>query len=237
MQTGRLVPGLRLLEEMKTKILGLMLSLAGLILGYSQGFINLDFESARIIPDVASGYYPYAIAVSNAVPGWSVFGSTQGDITYNDPAVGSSWVFLLASNGWAISGNYSIALQGGFSPYPATISQTGLVPLGTESLFFEAQSSAHATSLIVSLGGQQLNISTVATGPNYTLYGADITAFAGQNDELMFSAPSTGVNNWNIDNIQFSSSAVPEPGEFSLAALGILLLGFRCRQKGSLLPV
>jgi len=199
--------------------------------GYAQGFVNLDFESAKIISDSASGYYPYGIAISNALPGWSVNGFTQGDITYNDPSVGSTFVTLWATNGAQISDKYSVLLTGGLSPFPATISQIGQVPALTESLFFEAQPGF--STLQVSLGGQNLSFFAIGAASNYTLYGASVSAFAGQTEQLIFSAinVSSGLNNWTIDNIQFSSSPVPEPATLGLAALGTgLFAGLRRRQ-------
>jgi hypothetical protein len=191
---------------------------------FSQGFINLDFESANIIPVLGSPIYPYEIAISDALPGWAVNGTTQGDMTYNDPSLGATSVNLWASNGSQISGNYSVLLTGGLSPFPATISQTGLVPAGSESLTFEAQ--AGSSSLVVSLGGQDLSYFAIGSGPNYTLYGADVSAFAGQSEQLIFSAlnVSSGLNNWNLDNIQFSALPVPEPSSFGLFALGGLFV-------------
>lgn len=197
---------------------------------FSQGFINLDFESARIIPIVGDPNYPNAVAITNAVPGWSVFGTTNGNMLYNNPSIGTTSVILLATNG-VISGNYSIQLEGMLSFFPATISQTGLVPVGTESIFFEAQSFSGSTTILVSLGGQNLSFSAVGTGANYTLYGADVSGFAGQVEQLMFSAPSTGQNIWNIDNIQFSSTTVPEPSALALVALGSLLFGWQHRKN------
>ncbi len=78
-----------------------------------------------------------------------------------------------------------------------------------------------------------LPFNAIGTGPNYTLFGTDISAFAGQTEQLMFSAlnVSSGINAWDIDNIQFSSTAVPEPSEFAFTALGIMIVGFRKRQK------
>jgi hypothetical protein len=214
----------------KVSILGTLLLIVGQT-AFSQGFINLNFESATIIPDPNGEYYPYSIAIINALPGWAVNGSTQGDITYNDPALGSSWVNLWATNGQQLSGNYSVLLQGGLGP-GADISQTGLVPVSSTSILFEAEPGAEtaAGSLLVSLGGQDLSYIAVGTGPNYTLYGANVSAFAGQTEELMFFAESGG-NNWNIDNIQFSSSPVPEPGALALSALGYLSLALRGWRK------
>ena len=201
---------------------------------FSQGFVNLDFESAHIVPITGSPNYPYDIETSYAVPGWTVLigGNSVSQITYNDPALGSTFVTLWATNGAQISGNYSVLLQGGLTASSASISQTGLVPIAAESLLFEAQQTGAGT-LRVSLGGQNLSFIPVFGGPNYTFYGADISAFAGQTEQLIFSAleVSTYANNWNIDNIQFSSSSIPEPSVFGLLALGGLFLGLRRWRK------
>jgi hypothetical protein len=200
--------------------------------GFSQGFVNLDFESAKVIPLTTGGFFPpYSVATTNAVPGWSVYygSSQQSQITYNDPALGSTFTWLVATNGLQISGNFSVQLQGGGTFPSASISQTGLVPNGTASLQFEAQSSLAAIpgSLLVSLGGQNIPFFALSTGPNYTLFGGDVSAFAGQIAQLTFSALQGGANNWTLDNIQFSPSAVPEPSTLALGALVTLLLGFR----------
>lgn len=213
----------------KSIIMGMLLLISKQA-GFSQGFVNLDFESAKIIAIAGDPNYPYAIAITNGVPGWAVFGTTNGAMLYNLGSIGTTFAILLATNG-AISGNYSFQLEGMLSVFPATISQTGLVPVGTESLLFEAQSFSGSTSLVVSLGGQNLSISALSIGANYTLYGADVSAFAGQSKELMFSAPSTGQNIWTIDNIQFSPTTVPEPSVLGLSALGCMLLVWRRLEK------
>jgi hypothetical protein len=203
--------------------------------GASQGFVNLNFESARIIPlTTGANFPPYSVAVTNAVPGWSVFFGTNqvNQITYNDPALGSTFATLWATNGAQISGNFSLLLQGGLTDTSATISQTGLVPLSAASMLFEAQPTfgASAGSLIALLGGQPLNFFVISANANYTLYGADVTAYAGQVAQLSFSALHGNRNNWNIDNIQFSTSPIPEPGTFALAGIGGLVLAWRCRK-------
>ncbi len=209
------------------------LLLASACLAFSQGFANLDFESAQVIPlTQGADYPPYSIATTNALPGWAVYlGSSQQSQITDTPALGSTWVFLIATNG-ALSGNFSVGLQGGSTYSSASISQTGLVPVGTESLQFEAQSSLAAIpgSLVVSLGGQNILFSALSADSNYTLYGGNISpAFAGQTETLTFSALESiyGANNWDIDNIQFSSIPTPEPSTVGLFALGGLLLGYR----------
>jgi len=202
--------------------------------GQAQGFINLNFESARIVPIPDGEYGAYSIATTNALPGWTVYygSSQQSQITYNDPAIGSTFVTLYATNGQQLSGNYSVLLQGGQSASAASISQTGLVPSSAESLLFEGQQTGVGT-LQVSLGSQDLSLFAISNALNYTLYGVDISTFAGQTEQLMFSALEnpTGYNNWNIDNIQFSSSPIPEPSAIGLSALGGLLLAWRHRRK------
>ncbi|MCX6929773.1 MAG: PEP-CTERM sorting domain-containing protein [Verrucomicrobia bacterium] len=84
---------------------------------------------------------------------------------------------------------------------------------------------------MVSLGGVDLPYSPISAGANYTLYGADISAFAGQLEQLMFTALPGGNNYWTLDDIQFSTQLVPEPGVFGLAALGALFLGWRVRRR------
>jgi hypothetical protein len=209
-----------------------ILIFAALLVGscecFSQGFINLDFESAKIIRDPDSPYYPYGIASTNALPGWTVYigSSPASAITFNAPAIESTWVMLWATNGAQIAGNYSVFLQGGISDSSATISQTGLVPASAVSLLFEAQAGQNI--LQVSLGGQNLFFLPIGTGSNYTLYGASLpTGIAGQTESLSFAALQGLHNDWNIDNIQFSTTAVPEPSQFGLVTLSGLFLGLR----------
>jgi hypothetical protein len=226
---------------MKASITKIVLIIITLLIregiGFCQGFVDLDFESAQIIPYTSSPI-PNAIAVSNALPGWSVYFGTsqQMVINYNDPATGSTWVSLMATNGGQISGNYSVLLQGGGTASAAIITQTGVVPVDTKSLLFEAEPGpvVAAGSLVVSLGGQNIMFSALSTGSNYTLYGGNIPlAFAGQSEQLTFSAleqSGLNVNNWTVDDIQFSPSVVPEPGVAGLLGLGSLLFGL-CRWK------
>src|SRR5580658_4481856 len=97
------------LNMIKLGIVGILL-FSPARLCFSQGFINLDFESARIIPlTVGADDPPYSVATTNALPGWAVFinGSQLSQITYNDPAIGSPFVTLWATNGQQISGKYS----------------------------------------------------------------------------------------------------------------------------------
>lgn len=202
----------------------------------SQGFVNLNFEDATIVPDPSSPYYPNAVYASDAIPGWTATGFIgPNDILYNSASLGSTSVSILGTSGTppALDGNFSIYLYGGVTAASASISQTAVVPVSAASLLFEAQQGGTGI-LQVSLGGQNISFSALSTGSNYTLYGGNIpSAFDNQSEQLMFSALEGENNFWNVDDIQFSPSAVPEPSEFALGALGALLLGFR-RWKNSL---
>ena len=66
----------------------------------------------------------------------------------------------------------------------------------------------------------------------------DVSAFAGSIATLAFECEATtgstfpaNENYFNLDDIQFSAQAIPEPSEILLAALGALFLGFRRRSR------
>jgi hypothetical protein len=86
--------------------------------------------------------------------------------------------------------------------------------------------------LLVTLGGQNISFSAISVGSNYTSYGGNIPlALAGQLEQLTFSTPPySGNNAWEIDDIQFSSSSVPEPDAFSLLAVSVLFVYLASKQ-------
>jgi hypothetical protein len=190
-------------------------------------FENLDFEAANI----QQSQTPGQVSSLDALPGWSVYlGANQQTLVgYNSVALGSTWVTLQGTNAPfgiynSIEGNFSLLLQGGGTAPCAAIAQTGLVPANAQSLNFQAQ--AGGGTLVVSVGGQIVPFFATAAGPNYSWYGADVSAFAGQTVELRFSALQ-GLNDWNLDTIRFSPVPIPEPGTLALFAIGALLLGWR----------
>src|SRR5882724_5781885 len=134
-------------------------------------FQNLNFEAATIPQTQAFG----PVNVTAALPNWSVFlGTFQlTQVLFNDEDLGTTSVSLLGTNGTigikSIQGGFSVLLQGGVTATDASISQTGLVPALTESIMFKAQPGFGL--LDVSLGGQNILVLTLATTPNYTLYG------------------------------------------------------------------
>src|SRR5579885_1899630 len=188
-------------------------------------FQNLDFESARVV--FTNGLS--AIVVSNAFPNWSVFVGTNQLAVLPLDIGGMPPVELLYSNAHYVpNGNFAVALQdssfGSTLPAasgPGSISQTGLVPTDAESLLFAMVPFGEGIS--VSLGGQNLSYIAISNlvnsaGLNYTVYGANISAFAGQTETLTFTAFSGEAG--YLDDIQFSSQPVPEPGMLSLIRFG-----------------
>ncbi len=151
-----------------------------------QNFTDLNFESAKIIPVSTNADGSVNIASTNALPGWSAFVGTNQlfEIAYNPSGAFYHPIALSGSNAAVIIGNFDVSIG-----YNVAISQTGLVPSGTESLLFDATSS----SFLVSLGGQSLSFMAISNalnsyGYSYTIYGAGISAFARQVETSTFSA-------------------------------------------------
>jgi hypothetical protein len=55
---------------------------------------------------------------------------------------------------------------------------------------------------------------------NYTIFGGNISEWAGQTEQLTFSS---SFQNFLIDDISFSTQAVPEPSPLALTGVGGLL--------------
>jgi len=219
--------------------LALLLSAASAL---GQGsFQNLDFESAHI----PSGTQPLAeLSFSAALPGWSGTYSNSGgtspatSVVYDGMSLGGPMMAIIDTlnlGAKPLQGNYSPYLFGGVIP-PAqpttmTISQTGLVPLGTTAILMDVQAQNGFTA---SLGGQPVNMVPVGGGTSFTEYSGDISAFAGQTAQLSTTVPSSPIGDINpngllIDDIRFV--IVPEPSICALSALGVLLLS-RCIRGG-----
>ena len=126
----------------------------------------------------------------------------------------------------ALWGEYNPS-QNGTATNSAAIGQTGQIPLSTQSLTF----LGNISDMQITFNGQPLNFLVTGSTANYNIYTADISAYAGQTGLLLFTAPYFGDGYIGgtpmIDNIQFSTTAVPEPGTLAVAALGTLLLGSR----------
>jgi hypothetical protein len=212
-------------------------------------FQNLDFESANPVPIVGSQYYPYAVTPASALPGWS--GSIDGVpvslVFLNDYALGTASIDIFGP-GWnsvnpgIIDGNYTVMLQAGANPQGgsagvnASLSQNGTIPANAMSLEFEAWSMIANATLSVSFAGNSLSPVGLSSGvspsgQSYTLYGADISAYAGQSGQLQFTDvySGQGLNGIELDDITFST--IPEPSTLALLFMGGMAFGVRSWRK------
>ncbi|MEO5803321.1 MAG: PEP-CTERM sorting domain-containing protein [Verrucomicrobiota bacterium] len=193
--------------------------------GFSQGsFFNLNFESP-VLPLMRDE--EFMVPITNGLPGWIGYidGNQVPRVGFNTIALDSSFISLHSSASpifQPLQGSYSVYLQGGrFSSVSAAIGQTGLVPQTAQSLLFSTVSSG---SLQVTFSGLIIPMVLVSNGPNFSVMGGDISAFAGQTGELRFTA-FNGVGSGLIDAIRFSTSPVPEPSTLALTGIGALLFG------------
>jgi hypothetical protein len=209
----------------KSLYIGCVLFVCFGITAPAQSFLNLNFEQASPV-SAGEPFNPYAVTVSSALPDWSVSygGVPQTEINYNALSTGATAVALVGPGNSPLDGNYSVVLTGGVTSSGASISQTGLIPSGTQTLEFELQLGA-ASSLEVLVGTQNVPYTLLATGPNYILLGANISAWANQTEQLTFFAPeSTQLIDYEIDDISFSPTALtPEPNPLFLSGLGGIL--------------
>jgi len=199
----------------------------------AQGFVNLNFESANV-----SGFQPESIVpISSALPGWSGFYGSDptSQVLYDVISLDAAMISLIDNNALffgPLQGNYSAFLFGGTDGVSSSISQTGTIPIGTESLRMDAWS--YGASPIVAINGQPINMVPLQTFANYTLYGGDISSYSGL-VTLSFTEPppltvTGGASQFELDNILFSTTVLtPEPGIVALTAIGGLLFGARKR--------
>ncbi len=218
------------IKQFLTLVFALALPLA--VMGQGT-FQNLDFEAATFPQSQPSGF----VSSTSALPSWTVYLGTvqQGQVTFNNPSAGSTWVSLLGTPAGpfpysTIEGNFSVLLQGGVTAPNATVGQTGLIPITAQSVRFKAKPGTGA--LLITFGGVSIPFVSLSATANYALYGGDISAFAGQSGDLRFSAlnqGASGPNDWNLDSIVFSNQQIPEPGTFGMFGLGVLIFGCRSR--------
>jgi hypothetical protein len=214
-------------------------------LGYTtalcaQAFQNLDFEDATLSP-VPAGQYGGLVPVTDAFPHWTGYlGANQvTQVLQNNSTLGDASIDIFGPDwpyGGIIQGQYTALLQCGGNPFThdssdlldASLAQVGLVPVGAKSIQLEVSPWLGA-SFAVSFDGQALSLSPVGSGPTYTLYGGDISAFAGQVGELRLTTLSTATAPYSgvyFDAITFSPDAIPEPSCLSLVLVGVACLAF-----------
>jgi hypothetical protein len=216
---------------MKTSSISTLATLCITTVACSQGFINLDFEQAVVVPtEPTYGFLDWSLAV----PGW---GPSMSPLYYGQGHLGVEPLYLLmdsTSPVWApgtqLAGNYSLAFasgHGGNDPsgpwLNVGIVQSGFVPNSTQSIRLLATGPFE-----VFLGG--VGIPMLSLGG--ISYGGDVSGFAGTTAQLVIGN-SANVNDytWSIvDNILFSPAPIPEPSKVVLLLFGAPLLGWRWRR-------
>jgi hypothetical protein len=195
----------------------------------AQGFLNRNFDTTTL----TTVHFPGGDRYTATIPGWAwnTPNYVDGDpnsVALNDIALDAPAVTLQGTSSPffpALQGGYSVLLQGGTmagglvtgNTNGASVYQTGQIPSTSLSLTYLGSGS-----LQVAFNGQILPSVAISNAAAYTVWGVDISAYAGQSGELRFTSPwlAHGV----LDDIRFSSTAIPEPETFSLACLGLLCL-------------
>jgi hypothetical protein len=224
---------------MKTKrfYILLALNLAPAATAMAQGtFQDLDFEAANV-----TGYQPnFPVPTSSALPGWqtSIGTSPTSSVSLDGASESGAEISIFNNNPTygttPIEGNYSVILFGGAvlpdSLESASISQTGTVPSGTQSIEFDG--NVAGAPFVVTLGGETIDMVPLHSFVNYELWGGNISpAMAGQSETLTFTEPppaGTPPSEFQLDDIMFSPTSVittPEPDALTLMSVGGLLFG------------
>ncbi len=210
---------------MKTRLISLIVLSTSIRVSFSQGtFQNLDFEAANVAGTQINSLVPTA----SAFPGWQTFeGTTEiSSVVYDGISTGAFEISIVdTKGGLPIQGNYSAYLFSSLGT-TTTLSQTGLVPAGTESIQMDAYEALG--SFTVTLAGQTVNLVPLQTFPNFTLYGGNISAWSGDNAALSITEnlptnPGIYPDELELDNITFSTQVIPEPAPVVLTGIGGLL--------------
>ena len=184
-------------------------------------FQNLDFEAANL-PSIPTNQFGGFVPISQAMPGWTGYlgGESTSQVLQNNVSTGAAEIsiygphFAIGLYG-IIDGKYTAVLEsGGSAVYlPATLSQVGIIPVGTESL--QMKVGPGETGFTVTLGGQSLSMVPLQFTPFYTIYGGSVpVGVAGQGVVLSITClplPTNPYNTLTLDDITFSASPVPEP--------------------------
>jgi hypothetical protein len=215
-----------------------LLNLALCFLVSAQGtFQNLDFEQAGMyLTPIPAGLTGGEVPIANGLPGWAGYFGTvqQTQVLQNNLTTGAASIDILGPNFNAdiIDGSFSAVLQAGLvfggSFVNATIAQSETIPASVQSLEFKASGGG---VLSVSFAGNTLTLFPLSTGSGtsaqYTLYGANVAPYAGENGQLSISST---LGTAELDDIGFSSNAVPEPSPFVLSGIaGLLFAAYRRR--------
>ena len=146
---------------------------------------------------------------------------------YDDVALDSAAVGIQSStspylpSGFLV-GQYCLSLQYGVVDYgfgAASIAQTAQLPADAQSIQFRG-----TYPFTVSFDGTIVPLIVLSSQTGYSVYGGDISQFAGRTGELLI----TSYTHFSyLDAIQFSTQTVPEPSSLVLFMIGFGLLYYR----------
>jgi hypothetical protein len=194
-------------------------------------FQDLDFSSGAVV------YYPgnpgLGIEAGPALPGWtaSIGGVDQSTILYDVYTGSCACVTLIGPTTPFGPGTYELYLVGLFTQ-TAAIQQTGIVPLGANTIQFQSQ--YYPLNVVnpfvnvsdgLTINGQPVSLTAIGMQNNVWTYAGNISQFAGRTATIEFYASDPiGFGSWNLNDIIFSSQSIPEPGTVALAGLGGLAM-------------
>lgn len=203
----------------------------------AQGFVNLDFESARV-PVLAAGQ-PSTAPATGAFPGWtaSLGDAQQTTVLYDDVTLGLASISILGPHyapsgvvGSRIEGDWDATMMSGtaaagFGFVAASITQAGAVPTWAQSIQIKSSDfSGQPQNWAVALDGVTISLQPIAITGRYTLYGGSVAAFAGRQSSLSVSVfPTDEMRYYRLefDSISFSTQAIPEPSTWALILVGL----------------
>jgi hypothetical protein len=220
-------------SRFRKQMLALALPATIILHALGQGtFHNLDFEEASV-PFLPPGQYGADVAVSQGLPGWTAYTYSSTDpvttILHNNMSLGAPAIAILGpswSSGGTLQRSYSVLLQPSFPGLVTepSIAQTGMIPANAQSIRYYSKLLYETAG--VSFGGQTLPVSILGGSLSAGfIFGADVSAFAGQKGELRFFGGGY------LDDIQFSAQPIPEPTLSGLIALSGAFLGWRFLPK------
>jgi hypothetical protein len=193
--------------------------------------VNLDFQSANL---AILAYGESTVVESNdAFPGWHVYlgGGEQSTVLYNREPYLTPAISILGPN-YYDNGSFQgfIASLQTYDPRSNGIryvglTQDGIVPLTAQSLRLSIFGDANE-HFEITLNGTALSLIPIYATGEFTVFGADIVDFAGENVQLDLSlnAFTDSNNSVRLGFIEFSATPVPEPQTLVLLTTGLLAL-------------
>jgi hypothetical protein len=193
---------------------------------FAQGtFQNLGFEAAQNIPVFDPQGHPWTMPASDALPGWSCYlGPNQVNYAwYNDLALDSVAIGIQSSTSQYLPpgflvGQYCLSLQYGVLGGPpltygtASIAQSGQLSSSVRSIRFRG-----TDPFAVTFNGANIPLTVLSSQAGYSVYGGDISQFAGETGTLAF----TSYTHFGfLDAIQLSTQSIPEPSRVALFIIG-----------------